>query len=147
MIIIFKFGGNMKSYKTEGRERLLHFLAVHPDEQFTAEELCTAVNGRAQSAQSSIYRRLGQLCADDIVRRFRSEDKQCSVYQYVGQNCDCKLHFHAKCVRCGRLEHLDCGDSADFAAHLLREHGCSVDCAQALLYGIFARCASGGSSS
>lgn len=144
MKIIFIFGENMKAYKTEGKEKLLQFLAGRRDEQFTVEEICLALNGKTQAAQSSVYRRLGELCANDIVRRFRNEEKQCNVYQYVGQECDCKHHFHAKCVKCGRLEHLDCGDSVDFAKHLLKEHGFSVDCGQSLLYGVCAKCAAGG---
>lgn len=134
----------MKTYKTEGRERLQKFLAGHPDEQFTVEELCVALNGKTPTAQSSVYRRLRELCDGETVRKFRNEEKQCNVYQYIGTECDCKHHFHAKCVKCGRLEHLDCGDSADFAKHLLTEHGFSVDCGQSLLYGVCAKCAAAG---
>lgn len=128
----------MKSYKTAGREKLIEFLSGNPDRHFTAEEICNAVHGGG--AQSSVYRHLSELCAKDVVRKFRDEETAKTRYQYVGEACDCRNHFHAKCLRCGRIEHLDCGDSVDFAAHLLDEHGFRIDCGQSMLYGVCARC-------
>ncbi len=129
----------MKSYKTTGREKLIEFLSKNPDRHFTAEEICNAVRG-GTAAQSSVYRHLSELCAKDVVRKFRDEETAKTRYQYVGEACDCRNHFHAKCLRCGRIEHLDCGDSVEFAAHLLEEHGFRIDCGQSMLYGVCARC-------
>ena len=129
-----------KNYKTEGREALISFLSKNPDRQFTTEELCTAVHGDVARGKSSVYRHLSELCAQETVRKFRSEEKNCSVYQYVGKACDCGKHFHEKCVACGSLRHLDCDDSLRFAAHLLAEHGFEIDCGQSILYGLCADC-------
>ena len=133
-----------KVYKTEGRQRLMGFFEAHPDCQFTVEELCVSLNGDAQSGRSSLYRQLGELCSEDVLRVFRSEDRKCSVYQYVGSGCDCREHFHAKCVKCGKIEHLHCGDSSEFARHLMDGHGFRIDCGQSVLYGVCARCNEGG---
>lgn len=129
-----------KNYKTEGKERLVGFLSEHPDCQFTVDELCANVNGEGARGRSSIYRQLSELCLQDAVRKYRDEERACSVYQYVGETCDCKEHFHAKCLRCGKLEHLGCHDSSDFAKHLQSEHGFSIDCGQSVLYGVCAAC-------
>ena len=129
-----------KSYQTKGRRELIDFLSQNPDRQFTVEELCTAVNGDSEQGKSSIYRHLTRLCADSAVRKFQSEDRARSVYQYVGEGCDCGRHFHVKCSRCGALQHLECKDSAEFAGHVLREHGFSIDCGGSILYGICAAC-------
>ena len=129
-----------KTYQTAGRQKLIGFLAKHPDCQFTVEEVCFELNGDCERGRSSVYRQLSELCQADAVRKFRSDERQCSVYQYVGTECDCKNHFHVKCLRCGRMEHLDCGDSAGFARHLLTEHGFDIDCGQSLLYGVCAGC-------
>ena len=133
----------MKPYKTAGRERLLEFLSSNPDKHFTAEEICIAVHG-GEARQSSVYRHLSELCAIDAVRKFRDEETAKTRYQYVGEACDCRNHFHAKCLRCGKIEHLDCGDSVEFAAHLLAEHGFSVDCGHSILYGVCERCRAAG---
>ena len=133
----------MKQYKTEGRERLLAFLSRNPDKHFTAEEICHAVHG-GEGRQSSVYRHLSELCASDVVRKFRDEETAKTHYQYVGEHCDCRDHFHAKCLKCGRLEHIACGDSEEFAAHLLAEHGFTIDCGQSILYGVCAHCRAAG---
>jgi Fur family ferric uptake transcriptional regulator len=129
-----------KTYKTCGREALTAFLSQHPDRQFTAEELCQAVNGSTESGKSSIYRLLGELCAEETVHKFRDEERKCAVYQYIGKKCDCRTHFHEQCTRCGVIRHLECDDSVRFAAHLLTAHGFSVDCGRSILYGICADC-------
>ncbi len=131
-----------KVYNTGGRRELIEFLSQNPDRQFTTEELCLAVNGDTAHGKSSVYRHLTSLCQDEIVRKFRSEERNCSVYQYVGDRCDCGKHFHEKCLRCGQISHLDCTDSIEFAAHLLKEHGFAVDCGQSILYGVCAACRS-----
>ena len=104
-----------KNYQTAGRRRLVSFLAAHPDCQFTVDELCLAVNGDPSVGKSS-------------------------VYQYIGNSCSCRDCFHAKCLRCGRLEHLECGDSVVFARHLMAEHGFAIDCGQSVLYGVCRDC-------
>ncbi|MBR3895081.1 MAG: transcriptional repressor [Clostridia bacterium] len=129
-----------KSYKSGGREALVSYLSRHPDRQFCAEELCEALNGSETEGRSSVYRHLTSLCADETVRKFRDEARKCAVYQYVGKGCDCGSHFHEQCTVCGKLNHLDCGDSAEFVEHLLRVHGFSVDRGRSILYGVCAAC-------
>ena len=41
-----------KSYNTAGRAALIDFLSSHPDEQFTAEQLCLAIYGDENSRKS-----------------------------------------------------------------------------------------------
>ncbi len=129
-----------KNYETRGKRALTSFLSQNPDRQFTVEEICRAVNGEGESGKSSIYRQLSRLCAEETVRKFRSDELGCSVYQYVGAGCDCKCHFHQKCLSCGAIRHLSCQDSASFAHHLFTEHGFLVDCGQSILYGVCAAC-------
>lgn len=129
-----------KQYHTAGRESLLAFLRSHPDKQFSAEELYREVNATATAGKSSVYRHLSALCAEDTVRSFRSEEGACNLYQYVGNGCDCRDHFHEKCVVCGKLEHLDCHITEEFIRHLQKEHGFAVNCGQSILYGVCATC-------
>ena len=129
-----------KTYKTGGREALIEFLSRNPDRQFTADELFRAVNQEGTGGRSSTYRHLTALCADATVQKFRNEEQNCSVYQYIGKTCDCSTHFHEKCTRCGAIRHLACDDSLRFVAHLLEKHGFLVDCGQSILYGVCDAC-------
>jgi len=128
-----------KTYQTDGKRALCDFLAQNPDRQFTTEELCLALHGNTER-KSSVYRHLSELCACDALRKFRSEERNCALYQYVGKGCDCGSHFHAKCVQCGTIHHLACGDSLTFVSHLQKDHGFTVDCGQSILYGTCAEC-------
>ncbi len=127
-------------YQTAGRRALTDFLEANPDRQFTAEEIYSAVNTRTPVGKSSVYRQLAELCEHDALRKFRNDERGCSVYQYVGASCDCREHFHEKCVMCGKLRHLDCHATADFIRHLEVEHGFSVHCGESILYGVCAEC-------
>ena len=135
---------NKKHYTTVGKTALLQFLSSHPDCQFTAEELCRAIHGEACNAKSSIYRQLSTLCKEGSVRKFTNPESKFALFQYVGSHCDCDGHFHEKCLRCGKIEHLDCHASSEFFEHLLKEHGFEVYCGQSILYGLCASCREGG---
>ena len=135
---------NKKHYNTVGKTALIQFLSSHPDCQFTAEELCAAIHGDSQVGKSSIYRQLSELCDAGSVRKFTNASGNRSMFQYVGSHCDCDGHFHEKCLRCGKIEHLDCHASAEFFEHLLKEHGFEVHCGQSILYGLCAECRKGG---
>lgn len=128
-------------YQTAGRVALTRFLEMNPDRQFTADELYDALQGtHTDIGKSSVYRLLGELCYMETVRKFRSAERQCNVYQYIGASCDCRDHFHVKCTKCGQIRHLDCNATLDFARHLLSDHGFSVDCGRSMLYGVCAVC-------
>ena len=129
-----------KNYHTEGREALIEFLSGNPDRQFTVDELYLAVRSTAKLGKSSVYRQLSELCAGESVRRFYSGGSKRALYQYVGHACNCRQHFHEKCLRCGNLRHLECDDSRLFVEHLLKVHGFSIDCGQSILYGVCADC-------
>jgi Fur family ferric uptake transcriptional regulator len=129
-----------KRYKTAGREALIGFFRRNPDRQFTVEELYTEVNAEAPTGKSSLYRHLTELCGAEVLRKFHGGEGRGTLYQYIGAECDCKDHFHQKCTVCGRVSHLDCFASAEFAEHMLREHGFLINCGRSVLYGVCAAC-------
>ena len=143
-----------RTYKTAGRQRLLEFLEIHPDRQFTADDLCgeldsmTAKNaetaetaGKNKTRKSTLYRHLSELCAEGTVRKYRSDTQSAYVYQYVGQG-DCSRHFHLKCQSCGQLVHLECTVSEELLSHIASHHGFEVDSGRSILYGLCNACAS-----
>lgn len=131
-----------KTYNTTGRTALLEYLSSHADRQFSVEELCIALHGNAQSGKSSLYRQLSSLCDCHAVRKCRHTESGRNLFQYVDVSCE--RHLHETCVRCGKVEHLDCHVSAEFFEHLLKEHGFQVYYGQSMLYGLCADCRRGG---
>ena len=49
--------------------------------------------------------------------------------------------LHLKCVRCGRIYHLDCHFMDEVRAHLMAEHGFTLQCEGSVLYGLCRSCA------
>lgn len=141
----------MGTYKTEGRQRLLSFLLDHPDRQYTVDEIRQALNERGESAgdtarktagKSSLYRQLSELCEDGTVRKFRTDTQSSFVYQLIGHT-DCQHHFHLKCIRCGRLVHLECSLSEELLEHIRTDHRFRVDSGRSILYGCCEDCVAG----
>ena len=77
-----------KHYQTQGRVALTDFLELHPDRQYTADELYEILCAEVEVGKSTVYRLLSDLCRDEIVRRFRSTARQCNVYQYNAKSRD-----------------------------------------------------------
>ncbi len=131
------------TYKTSGRERLVHFLSEHPDTPYTVDELAELLR---PAGKSSLYRQLSELIADGTVRRDRDdlceEDGRppAAVYRYIGR-ADCARHFHLRCMSCGRLLHLDCHLTADLLSHIQSDHHFLVNMGKSVLYGECESCA------
>lgn len=132
------------TYQTAGRRRLMDFFIRNPDKQFSAEDIAAGVNadvtGEKPLGQSTVYRQVTRLCEEGILRRFRPENEDRTLYQYVGGSLDCSHHFHLKCIRCGKLFHLDCHMSDELIAHIQVEHGFAVDSGRSILYGFCREC-------
>ena len=131
------------TYKTAGRQRLLDFLQVHPDRQFTVDELVMEMDRTSAytSSKSTLYRHLSELCGKGTVRKYRSDTQSAYVYQFVGTG-DCSRHFHLKCVECGELVHMECVVSEELLSHIASHHGFEVDSGRSILYGMCRACAS-----
>lgn len=134
------------TYKTEGKTRLVAFFSLHPDTQYTADELLSALTEAYPEAyqgtkgcKSSLYRRLSALCEEGAVRKFRDASQDAYVYQYVGVGA-CSHHFHLKCLGCGKLEHLDCAISDQLLSHIRADHKFFIDRGRSILYGLCEAC-------
>ncbi len=140
-------------YQTAGRRRLMEFLECHPDRQYTVDELSDALTAVSPAdllascpadlspgrGKSTLYRHLSELCAEGMVRKYRSDVQSAYVYQYVGGG-NCCHHFHLKCEVCGRLVHLDCTVSEELLAHIRSDHQFRVDSGRSILYGVCEGC-------
>lgn len=142
-------------YQTSQKKKIIDFMRAHPDRQFTADEICKAINtakvldGSEMTASASaskvglstVYRQLISLCNSEILHKFSTEGGS-SVYQFASPDGNCSHHFHLKCIECGRIIHLDCRMSDELLAHIADVHGFEVNSGKSVLYGICDRCSS-----
>ena len=134
-------------YDTLQKQRLLAFLREHKTEQFTVGRLTAELGKGSDTApgRSTVYRQIGHLCAEGIVRRFEQTGSNSFVYQYADTRADCdgEAHFHLKCVHCGRLIHLECDRLAAVRKHIQADHGFRIGSARGILWGECDACLAG----
>lgn len=141
------------AYQTPARRALVDFFSSHPDRHFTAEQICTLLcdtddriaSGTSRGefiGKSTVYRQLSRLCAEGCLRRFEDiapDGSAVHVYQYLPSE-GCEAHFHLKCLRCGRVCHMECDHTDALLTHIRTAHGFAVDSGSSILYGLCDRC-------
>ncbi len=130
-----------QNYNTRARKYILDFLLSRQDNTVSAADI-TAHLGRMGVTvnQATVYRYLNKLSEEKRVLKFTDEDTQKSVYRLIGEKNNCDEHIHIKCVRCGRLMHLECGFMHDIKKHLSERHGFALQCEGSILYGLCENC-------
>ena len=79
-----------------------------------------------------------------VIRRFETPGVKSFVYQYANHHDNCDSHYHLKCVKCGRLIHLECSKLDEVRAHIISEHDFIIGCGESVIYGQCTACANEG---
>ncbi|MBE6562128.1 MAG: transcriptional repressor [Ruminococcaceae bacterium] len=129
-------------YKTDSKKSLLDFMVRHRDRHFTVDEIIKEMKDEGLSpSKSTVYRLVSRLTSDGTLRRFESPDKDRFVYQYASFEHDCEMHFHLKCVSCGKLVHMECEKMSHLREHILSDHGFLIG-GSAMINGVCFECSS-----
>ncbi len=130
------------SYVTVSRKKILEFLKNNSDRTVTAADIDAYLKQSGGEVNiTTIYRYLDKLVKDGSVLKYVAEKGSQTVYQYVEQGQQCERHLHLKCVRCGRIIHLDCTFMDEISNHILNDHGFVLQCRNSILYGTCRACA------
>ena len=92
------------------------------DRALTIDEICDAILG-SSGGRSTVYRLMGELVSEGIVRRL-TEDDRIYRYQYLGGGCH--DHLHLRCSGCGVLVHLD-GEASHKVQESIRLAGFTLE--------------------
>ena len=132
------------SYNTRARQEISDFLKQNGTRAVSAAEICQYLKSIGDSVNpTTVYRYLDKLCADKTILKYIAEKGEKAVYQYSGQGKQCSEHLHLKCVRCGKILHMDCDFMRGFQEHLLEHHGFQLQCEGSVLYGLCSDCQKG----
>ncbi len=130
----------MGSYNTQQRQELLQFLEEKPDEHFTVRRIVSELENRnVHIGVTTVYRQLDSLVESGKVRRFDDADGSGCCYQLAGGE-DCHNHYHLKCLRCGKLFHVECDFLDTLEEHIYEHHRFRVQGEKTVLYGICEEC-------
>ena len=138
-------------YNTKTRQLILDYLINNRQHAVSASNILehleeqgasiTAVeNGRLalEAIQNAAPRTYDAILMDVMMPEMNGEK---AVFQYVDEGRHCREHLHLKCVQCGRIYHLDCHFMDEVRAHLMAEHGFTLQCEGSVLYGLCRHCA------
>ena len=128
-------------YATASRRKILKFLESNRDRTVTAadiDEYLTAQN--SQVNVTTIYRYLDKLTKEGTVIKYVAQKGSQAAYQYVERGHHCDEHLHCKCVRCGRIIHLECAFMDEISEHIRMDHGFALQCRNSILYGVCREC-------
>lgn len=131
------------SYQTRQQEAVAWLFENRPDSCLTAEEAYQELEKELSReglaiGKTTVYRAITRLCESGELRRYAPQESGESAH-YQLNRCR-ESHLHIRCVRCGAMEHLHCGEIDLFKKHLSHHHGFSLDEGRTLLYGLCAAC-------
>ena len=89
---------------------------------------------------TTVYRYLDKLCAEHVVIKYPDLNSDKAVFQFAGEEKKCTDHLHLKCIRCGKVVHLDCDFMDELKEHPFRDHGFRLQCSGDMLHGICKDC-------
>ncbi len=132
-------------YKTKQREMILKCLVDNCSKHLTADNIMEYLRANGSAVgKTTVYRYLDKLVAEGAVRKYIVEEGKRACFQYAGENCDCKQHFHLKCTVCNRLFHVECDYLNDLENHVYEHHKFKIDNTKTVLYGVCGECAEKG---
>lgn len=132
-----------ESYNTKARQEILDYLKKRWASTVSAADILQHLkeNGTPVSP-TTVYRYLDKLLSEHTIIRYVDSEGGRAVYQLTGKDQHCADHLHLKCVKCGRIIHLDCGFMDEFKDHLQDHHDFQLQCEGNMLYGICNSCSS-----
>ena len=116
-------------YNTKTRQLILDYLIRNRQHAVSASNILEHLEAEGASPNpTTVYRYLDKLAGEQRVMKYVADKGEKAVFQYVDEGRHCREHLHLKCVRCGRIYHLDCHFMDEVRAHLMAEHGFTLQC-------------------
>ena len=128
-------------YKTRYRDWIMKYFEEHSEQKVSAGDLHRQMTAEGMTINlTTIYRNLDRLERENILQGHKVGGEDEKFYQYLRPKMECARHLHLLCSRCGKIIHLNCGFMEEISAHLMEEHGFSLDCGQSILVGLCREC-------
>lgn len=130
-----------KEYKTKTRKLIVSYLSQQQTEAVSAKMVFEYLQQQGMNTNlSTVYRNMDALVNLKIVRKYTDSEGDKSLYQFMGQTSQCSEHLHLQCVKCGRVQHLDCEFMKEIQEHIQTDHKFHLLCCNSMLYGLCESC-------
>ncbi|KXB42680.1 transcriptional regulator, Fur family [Amygdalobacter nucleatus] len=129
-------------YKTKQREAILNYLRKNT-EPLTSSQLAAVLQKKGYVASlTTCYRHLEALYREGRVEKYFLPNEKSAYYRFVFEEDEKDVHFHLKCINCGRLDHMTCDQTVEIMQHIFKEHGFQIDFEMTFIYGLCKFCQS-----
>lgn len=130
-----------KPYTTKTRQIILEYLKKQQAVTVSVSDIEKYLKDEGIKVNTTtVYRYLDKLCAEHIVIKYPDLNSDKAVFQFAGEEKKCTEHLHLKCIKCGKVVHLDCDFMDELREHLYRDHGFRLQCSGDMLHGICQDC-------
>ena len=132
-------------YNTRTRQLILDYLINNCQHAVSASNILEHLEAQGASPNpTTVYRYLDKLAKDGTVIKYVAEKGCQAAYQYVEPGRGCAQHLHLKCVKCGKIIHLECHFMEEISHHIEESHGFTLQCKNSILYGVCKECKGSG---
>lgn len=127
------------TYKTKTKELVLE--KVKTLNSFTANDIFKSLDDdKNHVGLTTIYRSLDDLEQRGIITKYYDDSKK--AYYKLIENCQSVVHFYLKCIKCNKIEHVDCECINEFEDHIALKHKFSANFENIVIQGLCAKCRS-----
>ena len=128
-------------YSTQKRTWIIRYFEQNPDKEICVNDIHRfLLENDIQTNITTIYRYLEQLVEQGTVLKSVNGMKEMATFRYMNGKQGCCDHLHLKCLKCGKIQHRDCGFMDEIARHIGLEHGFVIDCKASYLAGLCNDC-------
>lgn len=104
-----------KPYTTKTRQIILEYLKRQQAVTVSVSDIEEYLKDEGiRINTTTVYRYLDKLCTEHIVIKYPDLNSDKAVFQFAGEEKKCTEHLHLKCIKCGKIVHLDCDFSHEF---------------------------------
>ena len=130
-----------QEYNTKQKEDILSYLRANSERHVSVGDILDHLKQEGREVgTTTVYRYLDRLCRQGEVRKYVIDETSGACYQYIADAEECSEHFHLKCIRCGKLIHVDCAYLGELGEHIGAHHGFKVDRSKTVFYGTCGAC-------
>ena len=130
-------------YRTKQGEQILAFMQDRAGEHITVHEIYQYFEHTEHKlGVTTIYRQIDKLVQEGLVKKYVLDPTSPACFEYLEHNKSCaKKHCtHLKCIKCGKLFHMQCKDWKALESHILQAHHFKLDMTRSVLYGLCESC-------
>ena len=133
---------NKANYKTKQKEQMIDFFAEHEHEHVNAREVYDSLKERGiRIGLTTVYRHLEQLTREGMLVKSVVDENTPACFEFTGhhvhENHSC---YHCKCIKCGKLIHLNCDEITKLEKHISSEHGFLIQPQRTVFFGLCENC-------